>query len=412
MKRRVLVSATAAAAALGLTLSGCSSGGGTSGQSKDKLTWSMWISGSADKAAWQKVADSVKTAGGAKVTIQGAPFEDYFTKLRTQLSTGSAPCIVSMQSLRAANYTDVLLPLDSLAKKQGVDLSQFDTTALDALKVDGKIYALPYDTGPMLLFYNKDLFKQVGAKAPEPGWTVKEFEAAAAKFKAAGKKMLGSAIGDMNIESMILGYNGGRVIKEDGTLDPSDPKFAKGFDWLGSLVKKGWATQASSDTSTASNDFVAKKVAMYPDGPWSLLDRKGKAKFDIGITTIPVGTAGATPSTYSAGSGFGVSKQCKYPDQAFQAVKTMTSQKVLKGLAEQGRAFPGRTAAQQAWYDNANIAGVETVLKAAQKASTPLPGNKQSDQLQQLFFQYGIQAVNGQQSGAQTMKSIAGQLQK
>ncbi|MCQ8188246.1 ABC transporter substrate-binding protein [Streptomyces rugosispiralis] len=408
MKRRLLVGVTAAAAAWGM-LVGCSSSSSTSNQSKDKLVWSMWIAGSSDKAAWQQVANSVSAQGGPKVTIQGAPFNDYFTKLRTQLSTGSAPCVVSIQSLRAANYTDVLRPIDSYAKKGGFDLSAFDTTALNGMKVDGKLYALPYDTGPMLLFYNKDLFKQVGAEEPKPGWKLADFTAAAAKFKAAGKTMFASSVADMNLESMILGYNGGRVIKADGTLDPSNPTFAKGLDWLSSLVKNGTATQAGADNDTPSNNFVSKKVGMYLDGPWSLLSQKDKVKFPIGVTTIPTGhTSG--PSTFSAGSGFGISKQCAYPDQAFTAIKTMTSQKVLTTLARQGRAFPGRTAAQQTWYENAHIDGVESVLKTAQKASTPLPGNKQSDQLQQLFSQYGIQAVNGQQSGAETMKSIAGQL--
>ncbi|MGV9850817.1 ABC transporter substrate-binding protein [Streptomyces sp. NPDC003442] len=408
MKRRLLVGVTAAAAAWGM-LVGCSSSSSTSNQSKDKLVWSMWIAGSSDKAAWQQVANSVSAEGGPKVTIQGAPFNDYFTKLRTQLSTGSAPCVVSIQSLRAANYTDVLRPIDSYAKKGGLDLSEFDTTALNGMRVDGKLYALPYDTGPMLLFYNKDLFRQVGAQEPKPGWTLADFTAAAAKFKAAGKTMFASSVSDMNLESIILGYNGGRVIKADGTLDPSNPAFAKGLDWLSSLVKNGTATQASADTDAPSNNFVSKRVGMYLDGPWSLLDKKGKVKFPIGVTTIPTGhTSG--PATFSAGSGFGISKQCAYPDQAFKAIKTMTSQKVLTSLARQGRAFPGRTAAQQTWYENAHIDGVESVLKTAQKASTPLPGNKQSDQLQQLFSQYGIQAVNGQQSGAETMKSIAGQL--
>ncbi|WFR67157.1 hypothetical protein P9139_00345 [Curtobacterium flaccumfaciens] len=88
----------------------------------------------------------------------------------------------------------------------------------------------------------------------------------------------------------------------------------------------------------------------------------------------------------------------------------MTSEKVLTSLAEQGRAFPGRTAAQQAWYDNTGIDGVEDTLKAALDKAVPLPGNKQSDQLSQLFAQYGLQAVNGQTSGKETMSSIASQL--
>ncbi len=84
-----------------------------------------------DKAAWQKVADTVKSEDGITLTIQGAPFENYFTKLSTQLTTGGAQCVVSMQSLRTANYTSSLLPLDDLAKQDGVDLSAFDQTALD-----------------------------------------------------------------------------------------------------------------------------------------------------------------------------------------------------------------------------------------------------------------------------------------
>ncbi|MFZ7089217.1 ABC transporter substrate-binding protein [Curtobacterium sp. RRHDQ10] len=408
MKRRLVAGIAAAAAAM-LALTACSSGSsGTSGQSKDDLVWSMWIAGKEDKAAWQKVANAVDTADGTKVTIQGAPFNDYWTKLRTQLSTGSAPCIVSLQSLRAANYTDVLVPLDSYAKKDNTDLSAFDTTAINGMKVDGKLYGLPYDTGPILAFYNKDAFKAAGVEDPKPGWTTDDFEADGAKFKAAGKTMFGTTVADLNLESLILGYNGGRVIDSDGKLDATNTKFANGLDWLASMVKKGYASQASSDSSADSNAFVSGDVAMYTDGPWSLISQKAKVTFDLGVTTLPSGTSG--PSSFAAGSGFGISKQCKYPEVAYKAITTMTGEKVLTSLAEQGRAFPGRTAAQPSWYSSAGIEGAETTLKDALAKSTPLPGNKQSDQLSQLFTQYALQAVNGQQSGKDTMSSIASQL--
>lgn len=408
MQRR-FIAGLAAAAAVTLVLTGCSSGSSASGsQSKDSMTWSMWIAGKEDKAAWQKVADSVKSEDGITLTIQGAPFENYFTKLSTQLSAGSAQCVVSMQSLRTANYTESLLPLDDLAKKDGTDLSAFDSTALDGMKVDGKLYGLPYDTGPIMMFYNKDLFEQAGVADPEPGWTTDQFEAAGAALKEKGITEFGSTVTDLNLESMIYGYNGGRVITTGGKIDATNAKFADGLDWLGSLVKKGYASQASSDGSQSSNDFAAGKVAMYTDGPWSLISQKAKVKFDLGVTTLPSGTSG--PSTFAAGSGFGVSKQCKYPEQAFKAVQTMTSEKVLTSLAEQGRAFPGRTAAQSAWYSSAGIEGAEPALKAALAKSSPLLGNKQSDQLSQLFTQYALQAVNGQSTGKETMSSIAGQL--
>ncbi len=408
MNRRAL-----AALALGATLPLAACGGGSSGVSStasggttDALTWSMWISGKEDQTAWQKVADTASD-GGAKITIQGAPFNDYWTKLRTQLSGSDAPCIVTIQSLRAADFTDVLLPLDDLATQKGTKLDEFDTTALDGMKVDGKVYALPYDTGPVVMFYNKDLFKQAGVTEPKVGWTAAEFEAAGEKFKAGGKQLFAPTVEDLFLESQVLAYNGGRVVTTDGALDASSAAFAQGLDWDASLVAKGYAPQVSADPTADDNAFVNGQVATYVDGPWSLLSTKAKAKFDLGVTSLPAGSA---PATFSAGSGFGISKKCQYPDQAFAAIQKMTSPEVLSDLGKQGRAFPARTASQSAWYDNAGIDGVKPTFEAVQKSSVPLPGNKSSDELSQLFTQYGIQAVNGQSSGADTMQQIASQL--
>ncbi len=137
---------------------------------------------------------------------------------------------------------------------------------------------------------------------PKPGWTVDDFEAAGAALKAKGITEFGSTVSDLNLESLVYGYNGGRVITESGKLDATDTKFADGLDWLASLVKKGYATQASSDSSTPGNDFAAGKVAMYTDGPWSLISQKAKVKFDLGVTTLPAGTSGPRPSRPAPGS--------------------------------------------------------------------------------------------------------------
>ncbi|MCS4277114.1 ABC-type glycerol-3-phosphate transport system substrate-binding protein [Mycetocola sp. BIGb0189] len=407
MKRRLMFGVAVAAAAA-LTLAGCS-GSGDSKKEAGSLTWAMWIAGQEDQNAWQKVADQVTTDNpGVKVTIQGAPWNDYWTKISTQLSSNNAPCIVSMQSLRVSNYTEGLLPLDELVKKSGLNLDEYDRSALDGLTVDGKLYALPYDTGPMLLFYNKDMFREAGVELPTPDWSVDQFEAAGEKFKAKGKTLFASTVEDLYLESQMLAYNGGKLLKSDGSLDIENPEFAKGLDWLNSLVKKGYATQASgADSSADDNAFVNGDAASYIDGAFSLLGQKAKVKFDLGVATLPAGT---TPATYSAGSGFGISKQCDQPEDALKAITTMTGEKVLTELASAGRAFPARTAAQPAWFANTGLDGVEETFAAAQKSAIPLPGNPASEQINQLLAQYAIQAINGQSTGAEVLKQIAAQI--
>ena len=91
-----------------------------------------------------------------------------------------------------------------------------------------------------------------------------------------------------------------------------------------------------------TQQFVGGKAAMQLNGPWSLIDTKGKVKFQLGIAPIP---AGADGSKITAGSGFGISRSCKTPDAAFQAIMSMTSEKPLTTLAAAGRAYPARIAA-------------------------------------------------------------------
>jgi multiple sugar transport system substrate-binding protein len=88
----------------------------------------------------------------------------------------------------------------------------------------------------------------------------------------------------------------------------------------------------------------------------------------------------------------------------------MTGDTVLGELAASGRALAARTAQQQKWIDNAGIPGVAETLKKAESSAVPLPSNTNSDQLNQLFSQYLVKSINGQQSSADVMKDIAAQL--
>ncbi len=410
MRKEAFVAGALALGLIGLT--GCGGGSSpTTADGKTAMTWAMWVGGTEDQQGWQKVADEVSTKlGDVKITLQGSTFQDYFTKMSTQLSSNTAPCLVAVQSLRTAQLKDGMLPLDDLVKQNKVDLSEFDDSMIKGLSADGKLYALPYDVGPVMMFYNKDRFKAAGVPEPVAGWTADDFLAASKKLAASGKPAIAPTTSDILIESQVLAYNGGRVLKEDATMDVSNTHFAKGLQWVSDLTgKEKVSTQVpGGDTAYSSNEFLSGNTALHIDGPWSLLDAKAKAKFGMGVTTLPAGTGGG--KTFSAGSGWGISKQCPTPDKAFAALKEMTGDKVLGDLAAAGRALPARTSQQQKWIDNAGIPGVADTLKKAESTAVPLPSNTNSDQLSQLFNQYLVKSINGQQSAADVMKDVAAQL--
>lgn len=398
--------AVAAVAASALALAGCS---GDAGGGGDSLVWSMWIGSTQDQQAWESVASAGGEAAGLDVSLQGSPFADYWTKLSTQLGTSNAPCIVTMQSLRLNQFSDGLLPLDDLIESTDFDIDAFDAGALDALAIDGVHYAIPYDTGPLVLFYNRDAFAAAGVDEPEPGWTVDEFEAAADALDADGQMAFAASVEDLYIQSSVLAYNGGRVLAEDGAYDLTSPEFAEGVDWVAGLVQDGKATRADgADPSADDNAFMNGSAASMVAGPWQLIDIATKADFEVGVATIPAGASGQ--ATFSAGSGFGISSTCEEPEAAFEAITAMTSEEVLGELAEQGRALPARTAQQPLWFDNAGIEGADASLESASASSVPLPGSALSDKFNQLLAQYGPQAVNGDRPAAEVLADMASQL--
>src|SRR6185369_14883710 len=99
---------------------------------------------------------------------------------------------------------------------------------MDGLKVDGKQIAIPYDSGPMVIFYNKDMFKAAGVADPKPGWTMDDFNAAAKKLTAAGRTGLVTAPGDLGVTSWVRTFTGAEPLA-DGKLALTDPKFEQGF---------------------------------------------------------------------------------------------------------------------------------------------------------------------------------------
>ncbi len=268
------------------------------------LTWQFWIGGTEDQAAWEQVAAQVTADHpGIKVTLQGAAWADYWSKIGSQLASPTGPCIVGMQSLRQSAYADALVPLEDLMAKYGVNAGDFDQAILDGLKHDGKQIALPYDTGPMILYYNRDLFTAAGVPEPKPGWTVDDFNAAAAKLTTGGKYGFATASADLNFLAWVLTLNGAEPV-ENGKLALTAPAFVEGYKQYVALMQANKiAPPLTADSWTQMiEQFSSGNAAMMIDGPWSVISVKNQAKFNVGVAPMPAGAAGS--KTYTAGSGF------------------------------------------------------------------------------------------------------------
>lgn len=400
-RRSVLAAAGAGLGALALPLSSCSgdanAGGRTGPDGNTVLSWSMWSGSSEEQQAWVDAADAVHTAHpDITIELQTSAFEDYFTNLGTRIAGDAAPCLVSMQSLRLGTFSETMLPLDDLIADGSIDLADFDPNALAALQTEGTQMALPYDNGPILMLYNKDMFAAAGVAEPDPQWTIEEFEQAATQLTRDRKYGYIAFPNSEPMLSMLLTYNGARAVTEDRRLDLNNPAMIEAFEWYTGLVReKQIAPEISGNTDDTSDQFLAGNVAMTVTGPWDILNVNAQADFEVGLVRLPAGREGS--HTLSAGSGFGIARSCPMPEEAFRAVQVLTGQRVLNSLAQQGRAFPARLAAQPAWYESAP-AGSKPALTAALDTASPLVTTENWTEVADGIGQYGGQAFNGEKS--------------
>src|SRR5689334_13227115 len=138
MKKAILATATVGALAV-VGLTGCSSSGGSSG-GPVTITYSNFISNGGNEKNLQKIVDAFEKANpDIKVKVNTTAYNDYFTKLQTDLSAGTQADVFDVDAGSFANIqaNGVLASLD------GVKSSDYRTSVLDTYKVDGKQYGLP-----------------------------------------------------------------------------------------------------------------------------------------------------------------------------------------------------------------------------------------------------------------------------
>jgi multiple sugar transport system substrate-binding protein len=89
---------------------------------------------------------------------------EYYTKLITAVGAGNGPDIGISHISRLPDLINqgVATELDDSAKSASIDWSTFNQNILEASIYDKKHYAVPIDTHPFIMYYNKKLLKDAG----------------------------------------------------------------------------------------------------------------------------------------------------------------------------------------------------------------------------------------------------------
>lgn len=342
--------------AAGFALAGCSSdqgGGGGAGSASDiesalekggTLTyWSWTPSAEAQVAAFEKAYPKVDV----KLVNAGTNTEEY-TKLQNAITAGSgAPDVAQVEYYAIPQFAlaDALVDLTAYGFDDLKD--DYSPGPWSSVNVNGGLYGLPQDSGPMAMFYNKTVFDANGLTVPT---TWDEYIATAKTLHEKNPDAyITSDTGDSGFTTSMIWQAGGTPFSADGTnvsIDLKDEGAKKWADTWNELNEGGLLAQTPGWTDEWYKGLGDGSIATLLTGAWMpgvLESSVADASGDWRVAPMP--TYDGTPVTAeNGGGGQVVLKQSKNQALAAGFLKWLNNDEDSISVFLESGGFPSTTA--------------------------------------------------------------------
>ena len=281
-----------------------------------------------------------------KIKLEYQPWNQFFTKLKTQIAANEAPDFWVSDGVYVMEYADRGALLD-LTEWINRDLAQEDFFALDFAKdANGKIWGVPREIQTIGLYYNKNSFNDAGVEYPNESWNWDS-------LLEASKKLTRDTNGDKRIDQYgfwsanwvsggwfnFIYQNDGAILDETRTKSMlNKAESIEAVKFMVDMVHKYKVSptdEVSSSVGGGNAIFQANVVAMYPN-VCAMSASFNKAKdLDYDAAVLPKGKVRAT--SYNA-NPFVVNAKTK-PEQAkaaWEFIKYFASNETVQKLWAEG----------------------------------------------------------------------------
>lgn len=391
MRKKIVLGAIALASAM--ILAGCSGGGGTAAPSKTAVdgkgaTLTIWVDDNREPAVKAAAADFEKETG-AKVVLVKKNFGDIRNDFINQVPTGEGPDI----TIGAHDWLGALVEagvVDTI--DLGDKAKEINPQALQAMTLDGQLYALPYSLEAVALVQNVDLVgdtapttwdqmiqmgKDSGAERPFVIQTAGQ--AGDAYTMYANQTSFGAPV-------FVQDSDGGYTT-EVGMGGAAGDAFAT---WLGANGKNGTGYISTTiDYDTNNELFNSGKAAFTVVGPWAMAAFKDVK--NLKVSPVP-SAGGSTAGPFVGVQGFYVSSQSKNALLAQEfLVNYLATADAQKALYDADPRIPAWTSLAESVSSDPVTAG----FIASAETGEPMPNIAEMGSVWDLWNAAQVQIING-----------------
>jgi multiple sugar transport system substrate-binding protein len=277
MKKRIGLLVLLAVVFFGTSLFAGGGKGDTAGSASGKTTIRAFYWGDTKRfELYRSILDQFEAANpDVSVNMETASWADFWDKLSVQTGGKNVPDFMGMHVQYAADYLPkgVCEVLDPYVADGTLDLSEWSQSAIDTGKYDGKLYMMAMGVGFQSLFFNTQLFKEVGVDLPPFDWTFDDAKVIGAKVRAALDKqgktttwMLEDMSTSLNSWRYFVRAHGREIYDAKGNINflPSDAEewftLYKEFRTMGIIPDP--ATVTEYNNTTLENSLFGKDKVM------------------------------------------------------------------------------------------------------------------------------------------------------
>lgn len=390
------------------------------GAGGENIVWAGWSGEEeASKDIFQRMMDAYRTKSGNDVTWVGWTWADTAQQLliRTQ---GGEQLDIAQADIAIFNTVANAGVLADLNEVLGEDYlkSNFQESALEVGKIDGKQYGMPWSMASLSMIYNPEILKQAGWDNPPA--SMEEFDQCLADIKALGGDIIPYAVSTKDATCAgdfmpWLWTFGGSLFAEDGSVAVDSPEAVACVEWYQDMLAKGYIAM-DVGRGEARQMFAQGKVAFYDDA----VVAKGQAVSNgvapenvVNVCSAmlrPVLKAGDKPQSTMWGHMLVIFKDSEHKEAAAELAKVLVSDEVAMDYFT-NNGMPPVTNSMAEKEEVKNDAYLNAFLKSTATARLEETARmSNASEVKSIITEELQYALLGQKDAAQTIKDMAARL--
>ncbi len=320
---------------------------------------------------------------GVTIVLEPTAWGEYWTKLETAATGGSAADVFQLNGPNANKYAEagVALCLDDYLANSDIDMSKIPASLVSLYEYDGGQYGIPMDWDTIGLWYNKELFDAAGLAYPTDSWTWDDLVAAAKALTDPEKGIYGIDAGyaDQGGFYNTVYANGGYIVNDDKTKSGfSEQATIDGIKcWITDLMEPGYSPSNDSLTENPGYvQFMSGKIGMICAGDWfasTFADPAAGFADKCDVAFLP--TIGGKRATVIHGKANCVNASSPNVDAAWAWVEYLASDAANEALGKTGAAIPSNLDYSGLFFEQYPQYNMQIFLDEADQCAYPYPAS-------------------------------------